>query len=108
MHNWWTRVSPPGFDPVFNYTSSSKESSTHFFRQARDQMGIDTTLFAVLIAVVVSAITGLATSLNTVKRLGRKLVLDMQPEAIDKKLLQSPKWRLSTFKTLNTHILGFE
>ena len=108
MHNWWTRVSPPGFDPVFNYTSSSKESSIHFFRQARDQIGIDTTLFAVLIAVEVSAITGLATSLNTVKRLGRKLVLDMQPEAIDKKLLQSPKWRLSTFKGLNTHILGFE
>lgn len=108
MHNWWTRVSPPGFDPVFNYTSSSKESSTHFFRQARDQMGIDTTLVAALIAVEVSAITGLVTSLHTVKRLGRELMLDMQSEAIDTKLLQSPKWRLSMFKTLNYHILGFE
>ena len=108
MHNWWTRVSPPGFDPVFNYTSSSKESSTHFFRQARDQMGIDTTLVAALIAVEVSAITGLVTSLHTVKRLGRELMLVMQSEAIDTKLLQSPKWRLSMFKTLNYHILGFE
>ena len=108
MHNWWTRVSPPGFDPVFNYTSSSKESSTHFFRQARDQMGIDTTLVSALIAVEVSAITGLVTSLHTVKRLGRELMLDMQSEAIDTKLLQSPKWRLSMFKTLNYHILGFE
>ena len=32
----------------------------------------------------------------------------MRPEAIDKKLLQSPKCRLSTFKMLNYHILGFE
>lgn len=108
MQNCWTRVSPPDFDPVFNYTSSSKESSTHFFRQERDQMGIDTTLVAALIAVELSAITRLATSLNTVKRLGRELLLDMQPEAIDKKLLQSPKWRLSTFKTLKYHILGSE
>ncbi|RPF95692.1 MAG: hypothetical protein EVA87_01465 [Rhodospirillaceae bacterium] len=35
-------------------------------------------------------------------------MLDMQSEAIDTKLLQSPKWRLSMFKTLNYHILGFE
>ena len=108
MYNWWTRVSPPGFDPVFNYASSSKESSTHFFRQARDQMGIDTTLVAALVAVEVSATTGLAKSLHTVKRLGRELLLDMQPVAKDKKLLQCPNWRLSTFKTLNHHILGFE
>ena len=71
-------------------------------------MGIDTTLVAALIAAKVSAITGLATSLHTVKRLGRELLPDMQPGVIDKKLLQRPKWRLSTFKTLNYPILSFE
>ena len=108
MHNWRTCVSPRGFNPVFNYTSSSKESSTHFFREARDQMGIDTNLVAALIAVEIAVITGLATSLHTVKRLGRDLLLDMQPVAMDKKLLQSHKWWLSACKALNYHILGFE
>lgn len=71
-------------------------------------MDINRSLVAALIALEVSVITSLVTSLHTVKRLGRELLLDMQPVAKDKKLLQCPNWRLSTFKTLNHHILGFE
>ena len=108
MHNWWRRVSPPGFDPVFNSTSSRKESGTPFFRQARDEMGIVTTLVAALIATAVSVITVIAPSLHTVKRLRREFTLDIQPEAIDKTLLRCPKWRFPTFKTLNYQIAGFE
>lgn len=108
MHNWWTRVSSPGFDSVFNSTSSSKESGTPFFRQARDEMGINTNLVPALIAKAISAITVIAPLLDTVKRLRREFTLDIQPEATDKKLLQCPEWRFPTIKTLNYQIAGFE
>ena len=50
-------------------------------------MEIDTTLIAALIVAAVYAITRIARSLHTVKQLRRRFLLDMQPEAIEKKLM---------------------
>ena len=71
-------------------------------------MGIDTPVVAALIAAAVSAITGIATSRQTLERLRREFLLNMQAEALAKKLRQNPKWRFRAFKTLNYHIAGFE
>ena len=60
------------------------------------------------VSLVTAIVTAVVTSRLTVWKLRREFLLEMQAEALVRKLLQHRRWRFRTFETLKYHIAGFE
>jgi len=60
------------------------------------------------LALITSTIGGVIGTLITIFAHRRQFMLEYRTEAALKRLLNSSKWKLRTFKTIQHHVAGFE